>query len=161
MADGNNFTNGAYAQRYSTIIQTVTVVGLFVAGFWAAVISPMQTHLDKVDKIYLSLREHDEFKLRIDQRLKDVSDGLIGHLNDDVNKLKEGQVSRAEHIQHWNESAERFIALTTRLNELQKDFNGSYNIGDQIKNLQKQLDDIRFNTTLGHISPLTNGNKSP
>jgi hypothetical protein len=143
-----------YAQRYSTIIQTVTVVGLFVAGFWAAVISPMQGHIDKFDHAYLAIREHDEFKFRIDQRLKDVVDGQISLIISDIIKLKDQQVTRAEHIQHWNESAERFNALTARLNELQKDFNGSYNLGDQIKNLQKQLDDLRLSNAVGHLGPV-------
>jgi hypothetical protein len=51
MAEGQINGNGnGYYGRVSTIIQTVTVVSLFVAGFWGAVIMPLKSTLDDIER---------------------------------------------------------------------------------------------------------------
>jgi hypothetical protein len=74
MAEGQINGNGnGYYGRVSTIIQTVTVVSLFVAGFWGAVIMPLKSTLDDIEKTKLTINEHSEFKYRLDRELSDLS----------------------------------------------------------------------------------------
>jgi hypothetical protein len=65
--------NGVTSQSYSTIISTVTVVALFVAGFWGAVIMPMQGELRILADQKLNISEHNEFKSRVNQELADLA----------------------------------------------------------------------------------------
>lgn len=143
----NAQANNGFTQRYSTIIQSVTVVGLFVAGFWAGVISPIQYHLTQLDGDTIKIREHNEFKSRIDSERQIIKDDVrrnLERLEAMVNKLATDQVSRAEHNQHWEWIAERINAVNARMNDIGKEYSSSYTLGDQLKSLQKQLDDLRM-----------------
>src|SRR5215467_12925519 len=87
-ANGSSNGNG-FSQRYSTIIQTVTVMALGVAGFWGSVISPMQNEI----KDKLSKEEHAEFKLRIDKDILRIEYALA--------ELNRKIVPRDEHGERW------------------------------------------------------------
>jgi hypothetical protein len=90
----------------------------------------------------LTKDEHQEFVRRTDLG--------IANARDEINRIRADQVTRAEHIQHWDEIKARIdtvreTGLQLRkdtfdsINSLQKEVGGQYTIGDQIKNLQDQL----------------------
>lgn len=133
MTAKNSLLNGRTS--YPVILQTVTVVSLFVGAFWVGIISPIDISIRQLEVEKLSIREHDEFKARIDQEML-LMQKAMEHI------LIESP-GRKEDEAHWQNQTDRITALTDRLNELQKLVSGSYNIGDQVKNLQKQIDDLR------------------
>jgi hypothetical protein len=109
MAEGQINGNGnGYYGRVSTIIQTVTVVSLFVAEFWGAVIMPLKSTLDDIDKTKLTINEHSEFKYRLDRELSDIRDKakdlpprleLQPHWAE-LTRLQSDIVPRGEHLEH-------------------------------------------------------------
>jgi hypothetical protein len=92
-------------------------------------------NITKDMKLLLTKDEHREFVLRTD---KDIA-----RIDAQTNDLRNRQVSREEHIQHWGEIDDKHNSLRQQVYELRKDFVGTYTVGDQIKNIQKQIDDIR------------------
>ena len=79
--------------------------------------------------------EHLEFKAREDARL--------GAIESFVTRLQEGQVTRAEHNQHWHDIEERINGVRNEVQEIRNKFDATYNSGDALKSLQKQIDDLR------------------
>jgi len=132
--NGNGNGNGAY-QRYSTIIQTITTVGLFVAGLWAGVIQPMSSRIDHIADNYLTVAEHRQYKDSVERRLSTLEE-QVAHIQD-------GLVTRSEQKQRWDETDSRFSALHTQVDDLAKQFQSVYSAGDAFKTLQKELDDLR------------------
>jgi hypothetical protein len=106
--------------------------------------------LESLRKETISVREHDEFAKREDTRFEENqkrNDTQFAEIILQVHKLEDGIVSRPEHIQHWNETDERFRAVTTALNELRKDTLGTYTVGDQLKQMQHEIDEIHASMT--------------
>ena len=132
--NGNGNGNGTY-QRYSTIIQTITTVGLFVAGLWAGVIQPMSARIDHVADNYLTIAEHRQYRDSVEKRLATLEEQVV--------RIQEGQVTRSEQKQRWDETDSRFTALHTQVDDLAKQFQSVYSAGDAFKTLQKELDDLR------------------
>ena len=131
----NGNGNGAWTQRYSSILQTVTVVALFISGFFIAVIGPMNSHLEVLDREKLS-----EEASRI---LREDWNRRYDELRAAVLKVQDAQVPRAEHEQHWVTDSRRIEDLRGTVLDMQKEFNTTFNAGDALKNLQKELDDLR------------------
>jgi hypothetical protein len=133
-ANGNGFS-----QRYSTIIQTVTVVALFIAGFWGAVIQPLTTKINES----ISRQEHEEFKLRVDrdlirleaERLRD-KDGFRARFTRDV-------VPRSEHETERAAMMHDISVVSDRLNELRTATTSTYTMRDEIQRLQTELTELR------------------
>lgn len=163
MTDNGN--GNGWSQRYSVIIQTVTVVGLAVGGLWAAILGPMKEQLTEFDLHKLSDREHEIFVKDVDNRFREIRDQAmkvvphsvdeehfvaldkrIEEIRQSVLKLEADQVPRNEHEEHWKEEAARVTALHDNFQELNKQFQAVYNAGDVIKALQKELDDLRTQT---------------
>jgi len=101
----------------------------------------------KDTKFVLSKDEHREFVLRMD---RDIS-----RLEFQVNDIRNKQVSREEHTQHWNEIDDKHNSLRQQVYDLRKDFVGTYTVGDQIKNIQKQIDDMRGRRPAAVVVPAT------
>lgn len=116
-ANGNG--NGGFIPRYGMIISTVGVVVLVIGGFWGAVIGPiasrqekLEVRLDIVSKDlasnHLTIREHEEFKNRLDRENAALRDAL------------KAIVPRSEHEARW-EGFDRHIArIEARNAEAQK-----------------------------------------
>jgi DNA repair exonuclease SbcCD ATPase subunit len=98
----------------------------------------------RVQTDVVGMREYEEFAKREDARIATIEVYLA--------KLQDSLVSRAEHQQHWNEADQRYNALSSRLDQLNTQFNGTFTIGDQLKALQKQIDDLRGVLTGVHAS---------
>ena len=90
---------------------------------------------DQLRKDTVTQSEHQEFKLREDSRLNTI-EGF-------VSRLQENQVTRQEHSQHWHDIEERINAVRNEIQEMRNKFDATYNSGDALKNLQKQIDDLR------------------
>lgn len=101
--NGNGFT-----QRYSVVIQTVTVAALIVGGFWGAVINPMRAELTDLKKDQLTIREHEEFKNRLDREIAVIREG------------SHAIVPRSEHEARWAEFDRNIARIDARHNETQK-----------------------------------------
>lgn len=138
----NGNGNGNYSQRYGVIIQTVTVVAIFIAGFWTAVVMPIRSQLDQT----LPIREHEEFKHRLDDKFLDQKAELQREIEENsvrVRRLEDGIVTRGELQQIWAKDAEQVSNIQREIDELKKEFGGTFTLGDKVKELQTQLDEIR------------------
>jgi hypothetical protein len=149
MADtGRIAVNGLSA--VSTIIQTVTVVAIFVGGFWAGIIIPISSRVEKVNSdlserinrvesaesvLQVTLAEYREFHTNTDKTLE--------NMRTDLAKLRDQQVTRGEHQQKWDADAAAFIRLQNEIDEIKRDFGSAYSLNDKIKELQTELNDIR------------------
>jgi hypothetical protein len=152
MAEGQINGNGnGYYGRVSTIIQTVTVVSLFVAGFWGAVIMPLKSTLDDIDKTKLTINEHSEFKYRLDRELSDIRDKakdlpprleLQPHWAE-LTRLQSDIVPRGEHLEHWRSVDQQFVELRREIDAVRSQVGNTYTLGDEIKRLQHDMDQLR------------------
>jgi chromosome segregation ATPase len=86
-------------------------------------------------KADVPIREHEEFKLRLDQRAM--------ALDDAIKTLRTDQVTRSEHQQHWAEIDARINSLRDGLNELRHDYSANFTVGDALKRLQTEIDNLR------------------
>jgi predicted RNase H-like nuclease (RuvC/YqgF family) len=128
--NGNGWTT-----RYASILQTVSVVGIFVGGFWAAVIVPMGKSIEKIEKNYVSLREFEQFKTDIVAKLDALST--------EVEKIRDSEVTRSEHQEHWSDTDQRIEALAKRVDQMETEYQMVYGPNDALKAMQKQIDDLR------------------
>jgi DNA repair exonuclease SbcCD ATPase subunit len=95
----------------------------------------LQAEIDQIGRDKVTLAEHREYTVRKD---KDTD-----RIDGEINTIRAGIVRRAEHEQHWAEELERINALRDQIVELRKQFTGSWDIGKQLDNLQKEIDDMR------------------
>lgn len=72
-----------WSQRYATLLQTVTVIGLFVGAVWVAIISPIENRIDKIERNAISLREYQAFQKAVEEHF-DRSQGDIKELRGNV-----------------------------------------------------------------------------
>lgn len=168
--------NGDFSSRYGNILQTMTVVGVALGGVYAGVVVPLETRItDNRDKIYalttemgrqnerqrdqansaldkkLSLEEHQEFKLRHDKQLDVMHEEILTNKRD-IDIIREQQVSRNEHVTHWDQAKENVAEMRKQIDDLRKDFGGQYTISEKIKDLQQQLSEMRKDTATSHVS---------
>lgn len=123
---------------YSTILQTVTTVALFVGGFWAGVIAPIserQRLLETEMRNYIGKEEHAEFKLRIDKDLDTINARIIRQ-NTQV-------VPRPENEVRWKASEDTQKLLSDRLNELRIQTSSAYTMRDEVMSLRNELIEMR------------------
>lgn len=121
-----------FSQRYSTIIQTVTVVGLFVGAFWGAVIQPLASRLDGIEHNTISRAEFREFGIRLDAE--------ILRLTADSEKQRDGLVTRGEHTQKWAADAATFANLQRQIDDTRKELGGTWSMRDALVQLQTRID---------------------
>lgn len=135
--NGNGFT-----QRYSVVIQTVTVAALIVGGFWGAVINPMRAELIDLKKDQLTIREHEEFKNRLDREIAVIRE------------TSRSVVPRSEHEARWAEFDHNIARIDLRNAEGQKlivprdELNARLNfIESNTKVLSERVNDLRTSIT--------------
>jgi chromosome segregation ATPase len=86
--------------------------------------------------------EYREFMFRVD-KLNDI-------YKDQIKAMQADLVPRSEHMQHWAEFTDRLNALnislqqerqerSSSINDMRKEFGGTYTASDQLKNLQDQI----------------------
>lgn len=108
-ANGNG--NGFIA-RYGMIVSTVGIAIVAIGGFWGAVINPIAARMEKLEgrleTQHLTIREHDEFKLRLDRE--------NSRLRDDVKVI----VPRSEHEARWLAFDKNMARIEDRFSDAQK-----------------------------------------
>lgn len=132
-SNGNGFS-----QRAGIVLQTVVVVSLFVGGFWAGVIAPLnqrQHDLEGELKNYISREEHAEFKLRIDKDITEVKDQIL--------RLRALIVPRSENEVRWVALDANLKTISDRLNELRTSTTSTYTIRDEVVRLEKELSELQ------------------
>jgi hypothetical protein len=121
-------TNG-YTQRFAIVLQMVTVCALFVAGFWTAVVSPIQVRVNDIEKNSVQIREHEEFKKRIDDQAGanriDLTNQIVANRLDYISQISNMQ---------------------RQVDEMKREFGSTFTLGDKVKELQTQLDQLRIAT---------------
>ena len=156
----NGFTN-----RYAIILQTITVVALFVAGFWAAVVSPMQGQIN--DRV--TLEAHNEFVRRTDQSIEQIRD-QIKQLTpreelqvrwDILTKLSNEIVPRGENAEHWLSIANQIAEENRQIDSMRNQLGSAYTLADEVRRLQQQIDQLNHPAVSIPVSPPTSVNVSP
>jgi predicted nucleic acid-binding Zn-ribbon protein len=132
-------TNGnAFSQRAGIVLQTVVVVSLFVGGFWAGVIAPLNQRQHDMEgelKNYISKDEHAEFKLRIDKDITEVKEQIL--------RLRPLIVPRSENEVRWTALDANLKLMSDRLNELRTTTTSTYTVRDEVQRLEKQLSELQ------------------
>lgn len=148
----NGGSNGNGRPGSSNVVPWVSIVIALGAGFWAVANPRDDIKSERIDRID-GLRQQ---RMDIDSELKRVitrdqynefvlrEDREISRVQSTLDEMRKGLVSREEHVQHWKEIDDKHDSLRQQVYELRRDFTGSYNIGDQLKSIQKQIDDIRL-----------------
>jgi len=161
-------TNGYnWSGRYGNILQTLTVVGVALSAIYAGVIMPLHEQLRdlqtsigstaatdtqnlekmgdftiaQLDK-KLSKDEHAEFKLRTDKSVENLQQEIASGRSD-VAFLRDNQVTRAEHVTHWDQIKESIMEMRKQIDDLRKDFGGQYTVSEKLKDMQDQLNQMR------------------
>lgn len=129
--NGNGYTNN-FAQRYSAIIQTITVVALFVGGFWAAVISPLSTRFDRMDQETIKVREYSFSEKKFDERINLLISGQ--------ERLRTEVLTKAQFEAQQSADKQHFERMQSDLKDLRDFIGGTYSIKDALAQQQKQLD---------------------
>ena len=146
-----------WSQRYSTIVQTVTVVALFVGGFWVAVIGPISYRQDRFTHDYLMIREHESFQRRIDDRVAELERVLNARIDyvkttfdqrfilhhEAINNLTSSIVQNKAYDVKVDNDRAHFTRVESDVKELRDYIGGTYSVKDALAQQQKQLDAIR------------------
>jgi len=145
--------NSDFSTKYGNILQTITVVGLLLSGVYVGVLTPLREEitelkLSKAESI--SRAEHEEFKLREDQKLQDV-EKEVAQGRSDFSFLRENQVTRNEHATHWEQTKADIMEIRKQIDDLRKDFGGQYTVAEKLKELQVELDQIRMASNVSHV----------
>lgn len=132
-AEGNG--NG-FAQKYSVIIQTITVVAIFMAGAWTVIGSPMFENIRTIQK-----------DLNTDHAWTQKQDVQIKHLEESILRIDDRHekhvVPRSEHDIKNKQSDAQMALISERLNELRRDTYRTVTVGDELKRLQTEVADLR------------------
>lgn len=135
----------------SQVVPWVAVFITFIGIGWN-VINPRddmkQERVDRAEAIrQLRMDIESELKAMVSRDMYGAyliaNDKQVDLLRSGVIEMRRGMVSREEHIQHWKEIDDKNANNREQIMELRRDFTGTYSIGDQLKNLQKQVDDLR------------------
>jgi hypothetical protein len=136
-------TNGN-GNGYDKLLPMASIALALIGLFWSVanprddikqIKQELQAEIDQLAREKLTIAEHREYGLR---KEKDFD-----RIDNDVNTIRAGLVPRAEHEQHWNELSDRFSTLRDQIIELRKQVNGSWDVGKQLDNLQKEIEDLR------------------
>jgi hypothetical protein len=134
-------TNG---NGYDKLLPLASIILALIGLFWSVanprddikqIKQELQAEIDQLSREKLTLAEHHEYALRKD---KDTD-----RIDNEINALRAGLVPRSEHEQHWAEQNDRFSTLRDQIVELRKQINGSWDVGKQLDNLQKEIEDLR------------------
>ena len=115
----------------------------------------LRDSISDVLKATVTIREYEEFKNR--EVIRQTEDehqlheletrSVTQHEHEDlkyrVEQLQSHYVPREEHIEHWNQTTDRLTGLANTINELRRDFSGSFTVTDALKQVQKEIDDLR------------------
>ncbi len=134
-------TNG---NGYDKLLPLSAIILALIGLFWSVanprddikqIKQELQAEIDQLNRDKFTNAEHIEYALRMD---KDTD-----RIDGNINTIRADLVPRAEHEQHWSEQSVRINVLRDQLDALLKEVNGSWDIGKQLDNLQREIDDMR------------------
>lgn len=135
MSTENGNGNG-FAQRYAVIIQTITVIAIFMAGAWTVIGSPMF----ETQKVL-------QRDLNADHAWLQKHDVQVSHLEDAIKRIDERHekhvVPRSENEIKSKQVSDQIALISERLNELRRDTYRTVTVGDELKRLQGEMQDLR------------------
>src|SRR5208282_6024955 len=129
---------------YDKFLPVGSIILALVGLFWSVanprddikgIKQELQAEIDQLNRDKYTVAEHIEYGLRKDRD----TDRLEG----EINTIRARLVPREEHEQHWREELDRTNVLRDQVGGLLKEVNGSWDIGKQLDNLQKEIDDMR------------------
>lgn len=140
--------NGDKISRGSltAIISAAGLVFAILAGFAGYALTTLGGRIDKIDASVsesqhdrLSIREHDEFKLRIDAAAHDIKDEIL--------RIRESIVPRGEVAERMNAIIARIDNNQRQLDDVRKSFDGIFppvRSLDEISKRIQRLEDERI-----------------
>jgi uncharacterized protein YhaN len=137
--NGNGNGNG-----YDKLLPIASIILALIGLFWSVanprddikqIKQELQSEIDQLSREKLTLAEHHEYVTRKD---KDTD-----RLDGEINTMRAQVVPREEHVQHWKEQDDRFDTLRDQVAALTKEVNGSWDVGKQLDNLQREIDILR------------------
>ncbi len=129
---------------YDKFLPVGSIILALIGLFWSVanprddikgIKQELQSEINQLSRDKYTVAEHVEYALRKD---KDTN-----RLDGEINTIRADMVPRAEHQQHWSEQSDRINVLRDRLDALLKEVNGSWDVGKQLDNLQREIDDMR------------------
>jgi len=111
--------------------------------------------LDAVEKLRdtrVQPEAYAEYQKRIDGALSQQESDRIREatrIEGEVKTMRADLVSRSEHMTHWENTEMAQRRLSDRIEAVQKEISGAYSIGDQLKNLQTQIEQLRERQGVG------------
>lgn len=133
--NGNGNGSRGYWITICGAIAAFAAVGTAIVAPIYSSISDLHTAIVSLSKETVSRNEHLEFKQHIDDK--------ITTLDRQVTRIEGGLVPREEHATHWAEFEARQGELSARITEVQKEFGSNYTQGDVLKDLQRQVAELR------------------
>src|SRR6266576_3604295 len=143
---------GDFSTKYGNILQTITVVGLLISGVYVGVLTPLREgiiELKAATDSKISREEHVEFRQREDDKIA-AQEREIMQEKSDLAFLRDNQVTRSEHVTHWEQTKNDIAELRKQIDDLRKDFGGQYSVTEKLKELQGELDQIRMAANISH-----------
>lgn len=170
--NGNGYRNGYISgPARSEAAAWVAVVVSVAVAFWTAV-NPkgdtqateqrVERRIESIEANMLRKDEHAEFKTAVERRLQANTDSLMRTNQrtitkdqfDTFTKAEDSRitgigaraanaVSREEHVKDLGQVADRISSIRDGLIEFQKTYGSNYTLGDQLKAMQSQINDLQ------------------
>jgi hypothetical protein len=128
----------SFAGKWQNVISAGMFLTLIGGGFWALAYQPISKELDRLDSIskdYISRKEESEYRNRIDSNLL--------RIDNEIKLLKEAIVPRGEHVEKWRSNELVLESHQRQITDIRKDLGSSYSLGDKIKELQTDINNLR------------------
>lgn len=138
MTETNGNGNGGARGYWITIggaIAAFAAIGTAIVAPIYSSVADLRTEIGTISRDNVSRNEHLEFKQHIDDK--------IVTLDREVSRIQVSLVPREEHATHWAEFEARLGELSVRITEVQKEFGGNFTLGDALKDLQRQVSELR------------------
>lgn len=128
------------------ILSSAGLILLVFGGFFSWQNSAIDRRLDELRKSVVG-NEHalNDLRPTVAERGKEVYrlDQDIRRIDARLLHLEDGIVTRGEHREKWASIDAANTSVQRQIDEMRKELGSSYTLGDKIKELQRQLDDIR------------------
>jgi hypothetical protein len=116
-------------------MQYLTFVGIGVNALLVAVILPMSARIDKLPEQFLTIREHEQFRDDLNNR--------IGRNASDISFLLKEGVGRQEITKNWELNKDNITEVRKQIDDLRKDLGGQYTVSKKIEDLQAQITQLQ------------------
>lgn len=119
--------------QYTTWIAAAGLVISIMVGFFTLGISPVKEAIAKNEA---------DSRIAI-ERVEAAAQGVRKELTEEFKEIRSAVVPRGEHEQRWRSFEASLANVALRLDETRKTLGDLYSPKDALKDLQKQIDDIR------------------